>query len=350
MSVKIYDVLLVGTGPPMLFEGLALAQTGACVVFVDRGTVLGGSWRTPDVLGFAGVEVGVHLIENRPHLNRLFHVLMGQDELTIGTPDFAVVRGRRLPMRSARIFLYALVASKNLLKLKIERVWHSLKNAGAALRYISRPLIYPRGGIASFLKRLEERLLAAGAEFRMGQELHAMDITPEGITATLEGAEIRAKRLIMSSRAHVPIKGHTALWQGVNAVRVCSVVLHLKSPTLSFAGYGEIIGDSVLKRVRDVAPFVAPKPAQGEALITVQLRNDPGDLADGPLAEMILSKLIALNLLEPNAECLALHRDFVPLGTLPGTALSEIERRFPDQVTVLRTVDLGDQVYQLRKA
>jgi len=160
MPSESYDVLLVGTGPPMLFEGLAFAQNGARVVFVDRATDLGGSWRTPDVLGFSDVEVGVHLIENRPHLNRLFHVLMGADELSIGTPDFAVLKGRRVPMRSARVLLYALVSAKNLLKLKLERVWHSLKNSASALRHISLPLIYPRAGIASFLKRLEERLLS----------------------------------------------------------------------------------------------------------------------------------------------------------------------------------------------
>jgi len=183
----------------------------------------------------------------------------------------------------------------------------------------------------------------------MGQELRSVEITPSGVTAMLDGDQITAKRLIMSSRAHSPIKGQEALWQEVSTVRVCSVVLHLKSPALSFAGFGQIIGDSVLKRVRDVAPFATPKPRAGEALITVQLRHDPGDMADGLLAEMILSKIRALNLLDQNAECLTLHRYFAPLGTLPGTALSEIERCFPEQVTVLRTVDLRDQIYQLSK-
>ncbi len=55
------------------------------------------------MLGFSDVEVGVHLIENRPHLKRLCHVLMGKDALTIGTEDFAVLRGKRVPMRSARV-------------------------------------------------------------------------------------------------------------------------------------------------------------------------------------------------------------------------------------------------------
>lgn len=349
MPQKNYDVLLVGTGPPMLFEGLALAQAGAQVVFVDRATDLGGSWRTPNVMGFAKVEVGVHLIENRPHLNRLFQALMGKDALSIGTPDFAVLLGRRVPMRIARVLLYALVAAKNALKLNRERVWHSLRNAGSALRHVSLPLIYPQAGIAGFLECLEERLLEEGADFRMGQELRSVEIAPTGVTAILDGAQITVKRLVMSSRAHSPIKGNEALWRGVNPVQVCSVVLHLKSPALSFSGYVEIIGDSVLKRVRDVAPFVDPRLPPGEALITVQLRHDPGDLADGPLVEVVFRKLIALKLLEPHVQCLALHRDFVPLGTLSSQALSEIERRFPEQVTVLRTVDLGDQIYQLIK-
>ena len=141
MADKIYDVLLIGTGPPMLFEGLVLAEAGAHVVFVDRGDVLGGSWRTPDVLGFADVEVGVHLIENRPHLNQLFHALMGLEELTIGTPDFALIRGKRIAMRPARVALYGLVTAKNMLKLNRERAVHSLVNMASAARHLSLPLI-----------------------------------------------------------------------------------------------------------------------------------------------------------------------------------------------------------------
>lgn len=342
-----YDVLLIGTGPPMLFEGLALAETGARVLFVDRALDIGGSWRTPEVLGFRNVEVGVHLIENRPQLNRLFHVLLGAEGLTIDTPDFAVIRGKRVSMRIARIGLYTLVTVKNLLKLKWERSCHSLTNAAAATRYVHVPLIYPKAGIGCVLKCLQAQLQATGATFQMGQELLSIEVTSDGIKGRLADRSISANHLIMSSRAHCPITGHEPRWQDVNSVRVCSVVLHLKTPPLSFTGYAEIIGDPVLKRVRDVAPFVSPEVAPGEALITVQLRHDPGDLADAPLVDMILSKLQDLNLLEDSASCVALHRDFVRLGTLPNQVLSEIEAEYCDQITVLRTVDLGDQVYRL---
>ena len=71
-----YDAVLIGTGPPMLLEGLWRAEAGQRVVFVDRASEIGGSWRTPAVLGHRNVELGVHLIENRPHLNALLKNLL----------------------------------------------------------------------------------------------------------------------------------------------------------------------------------------------------------------------------------------------------------------------------------
>src|SRR5689334_9279330 len=109
------DVVLIGTGPPMLLEGLALAERGRRVIFVDRASEIGGCWRTPSLLGHSNVEVGVHLIENRPNLNAVMESLLGSQGLTRHPPDFALVVGRRFPLRPARVVLYGLVGGKALI-------------------------------------------------------------------------------------------------------------------------------------------------------------------------------------------------------------------------------------------
>jgi phytoene dehydrogenase-like protein len=62
------DAVLIGTSPLMLIRAAMLARKGDRVVLLERASLPGGSWRTIEVLGFQNVEVGVHLLENRPNL------------------------------------------------------------------------------------------------------------------------------------------------------------------------------------------------------------------------------------------------------------------------------------------
>jgi len=200
------------------------------VIFVDQAATIGGSWKCPEVVGHFGVEVGVHLIENRPHTNAVFEALLEPSQRVAGNPDFGLMGKRRIPMRYARVLLYGGIAGRNLLKGKIERVRHSLKNMGEALRYRNLPFIYPKAGMAQVLNDLEARLKAHGAEFHFNRKIERLDVSQSGVTAFTSTGALSADHLVMSSRAHAPLAGLEHLWSERNDLSITSVVIKTEGP------------------------------------------------------------------------------------------------------------------------
>jgi hypothetical protein len=343
-----FDAVLIGTGPPMLFEGLALAEAGQRVVFVDRGSEIGGSWHTPAVLGHSNVEVGVHLIENRPHLNAVIENLLGPSNVTLSPPDFGLIFGRRVPLTHARTLLYALVGGKALINGAGERATRAIRNSVAALVYSRVPLAYPTDGFVAVLNALRERLLAANAEFRFKTVVHCVAVTKENVVAHTDAQRLSAARLVMSSRAHAPIEGLEAMWENATREVVNTLVMKLAGAEPRFESYVEIFGDGLLRRVRNVSRITVPPPPPGTAIISVQLRRRPQELSDTALATEVVARMRRLSLVPANVEILAVELDQIPLTTLSRKTTVRIARLFPQSVTVLQTVDLSDRVHPLR--
>jgi len=342
-----YDVILIGTGPPMLFEGLAIAEAGKKVIFVDQAAELGGAWRTPTVFGYRNVETGVHIIENRRHLLRLLETLLGPGALIKDPLDFGLVLKRRIPMRVARVLLYALAASKALLRIDLDRSIHGAKNTMSAIGSLTVPLVYPVNGFAGVLAALHERLCRVGAEFRFGTQIKSIRIDHDRVTAGTNFGDLFSSNLVMSSRAHAPIEGLEHLWRMTQSKTVPSVVLHLGAGRVRFDGYVEIFADPFVKRVRNITRFVSPAPAQGTALVTVQLRGPHTGTDDITLAGEIIERLQKLGLLAGGVTAAEVARKDVSVTTSSRSALAQIGRTFPDRVTLLNTVDLSDRRHRV---
>jgi hypothetical protein len=345
MSRATFDTLLIGTGPPMLFEGLSLAAKGQRIIFVDRASEIGGSWRTPAVLGYRNVEVGVHLIENRPHLNALLERLLGAGALVRHPPDFGLILGRRVPIRPARVLLYALAAVKALVKGRRERASHALRNSLSGLVHSRAPLIYPAEGFGAVLDALTCRLNAAGAEFRFNTVVDRVEVTKHGIVAATDQGALLARRLVMSSRAHAPIVGVEQLCMSATTTVVHSLVMKAIDSEVGFDGYVEVIGDEILKRARNISRFTVPRPPAGTVMIVAQLRRPLDQLDDRELSAELLTRMRRLKLLGPRGVIAGIVRDEVTLNTLTKARATRIARLYPSQVTVLRTVDLSDRVH-----
>lgn len=345
-----HDALLIGTGPPMLFQALVLAEAGERVILLDAAPRPGGSWHLPEVLGYRSVEVGVHLIENRAYIHRVIENLLPEEEILRDTPDFGLWRGRRIPMRGARVLLHGLVAGKSALGGKGEKTLHALANVGLALRHLPLPILYPRRGYGAVMAAAMARLDAAGAKVVQNCPIERIHVGAAGVLAETARGPVRARRLVMSSRAHAPIAGLEPLWRDCLRVRTFSAVLHLEGPPPDFAGYVEVIGHGVVKRARNVTAFAAPAVPPGRSLVTVQFRDDPRIADPAALGQEAREWLVRLGLLPAQSRLIGTHRDDFDLATLPARSLAAIGARHPDRVTVLRTVDLGDQGYAVAPA
>lgn len=330
-------VLCLGTSPAMLFEGLRLTGAGAQVTFLDRSDTIGGGWRTRNLFGFSGVEVGAHLFENRRATTTMLRSVLGVHELTEGDAGFGLIGSRRVPLRTARAILYAGLAAKAGARRDRAAFDHAQRNLAACFGDFRVPFLYPTGGIAALIARLEALLLAANARFGMGTNVDRITIDADGVSAHAGRAQYRARNLVMSSRAHAPISGMQQDWAELRQSTLDSLVLHIDERTFAFDGYVEIFANPVIKRVRRLSVSTA---SGSRPLAVFQVRAMGENVAGS--ARDVLREASRIGLLRGVPDIEALHHESVSYSTLPPALARTICGRGQGRVATLATVDFSD--------
>lgn len=335
MADEVHDVCLIGTGPATLLHGLACARAGQSVVFVDRGKTPGGGWHCPPVFEHEAVELGVHLIENRPRLNAVFRALPGI-EFAPASQDFGMLAGRRISMRNARMAMYGALAAKALVKGRWDGARHSARNAFAAVRFRSEGFCYPSGGFSQVLKVIQNLLTSSGGEIRLEHNVKRI-VMEDHIRVETDRGDVMARRLVMSSRAHAPVMGAEEHWRGLATFWVGSLLMELdRSP--NFGGYVEVLGDRDVKRLRNVSAFLRGETAPS---VVVQVRRPHEPVEDN--VTLALERMKALGLVPEQTHARRVHFDLVAVTTLPDRSMKALAGQFGSRLTMLRTVDLSDE-------
>lgn len=139
-------LLCIGTSPPMLMEALARARAGDRVMIVDRALYPGGAWATPAAVGFDSVEVGVHLLENRPK----FHAMLQALGVQLQPDRLCFTRWRRHDFRMAlaRPVFHAMVALNSLVRKQPDKFLRIMGTALRSVKHDKVPFVYPSTGCA----------------------------------------------------------------------------------------------------------------------------------------------------------------------------------------------------------
>lgn len=334
------DVLGIGTSPLMLMRAIRLAESGRRVLLADRAATPGGGWMTPSLLGFGRVEVGAHLLENRLSLMRGLEVDMGVPMQA--DPAFSLIRGRRAPMGLTRAAFHAAVAARALARGETDKARRGLRSAWRTAVSSAHPYKYPREGAWALLEVLGQRLGAAGGVVRHGLEVQEIRVE-NGLASCVTNAGIVTARLVlMSSRAWAPVM-IDGVAEPVDVEQgICwNAVLRVAGAGGPLFSYVEILGDPMLKRVRDIGEFARPNVAPGERLLVVQYRQDQA-LDDRALGRLLSERLAQVRLLERPGDVLAVARTDAPLSTLTDSTLQRIAHRSRGQVETLETSDLAE--------
>ena len=342
-----FDTILIGSGPPALLHGLSRSQTGESIAFIDRGSRLGGAWKPTSIFGSEHVETGVHLLENRTHLNAALETLLGSDQLAVADGDFGMVGSFRMPMKYCRILLYLLVTSKSLLKGNIEKARYALSKLAAAVKEFPTPFLYPRQGFRAVLEALERLLTASKAQFIFGEDVTSVRILPSAVEVTTNRANYTSRRIVMSSRAHAPIAGCEDIWRAQRFVAIPHLMLQLEDACPAFGGYVEFLGSSFLKRVRNVGNLQSQEVRVSRSIIAAQLRQAPDGQAIGRTVDAARKQLIDLRLISESSVVADFAFKAHQYSEMPSQALKELGLRYPQQLHILRTKDLSDETHSI---
>ncbi|MGQ5701393.1 hypothetical protein ACUJ46_05010 [Sandaracinobacteroides sp. A072] len=350
------DFIGIGTSPLMLLRAIALAGEGRRVLLLDRAALPGGAWAAPTLFGHANVENAAHLIENRPALHALL-----RDDLGIALapdPCIGFLAGRRLSMGFTRIAFHAMVALKSLTAGEGDKARRLAASAMRAAASLGTPFLYPVGGSAALNRALLARLGALGGRVAFGEDVLSIHVERDGVAArvrleTRQSGEhalhVRtASRALMASRAFAPVHvGGKALPLETEAGETLTLILHVhRAGQLAFS-YAEIVGDRLLKRLRDVSAFASPALPADQRLLCVQIRpallgHAPADSGGESAGTLALEALKKLGLLPHDAMLMGEDRSFLRFHTLTNRALGMIHRATDGLVEALPTTDFAD--------
>jgi hypothetical protein len=334
------DVIGIGTSPLVLLRAVRLTEFGYRVVLCDRASVFGGAWAAPDLLGFKNVEPGVHIIENRPSLERSLRTDFGirmKRDLSVG------LLGRTpLPMSIARVLFHGAIGAKALVRRRHDKARRSLQSAWRAASCVTAPFYYPKDGASEMIHALSSRFLENKGVIKLRTSVLRVVVTDSGVTSDTCTASLKSKKVLISSRAFASVFIRGTLQEvEIEKETLCNAVLHLATPKTTQYAYVEMFGDANLKRVRNLGSFVQPPPAAGEALLCVQYRS--GAPNDGiELGRYLLRHLIRLRIVHPSSDVIALHRNEIEVSTITDRALLRLSRESGGRIEPILSTDFAE--------
>jgi hypothetical protein len=324
----------------MLIRAIRLAETGRRVLLADRARVAGGGWAAPDALGLERVEVGAHVLENRPALMRALTGDLGAS--LVPDPCICLVAGRRTPMGLTRAAFHLATAVKALARGEADKARRGLRSAWRTAADAGRPYQYPRDGAWGLLATLRARFERLGGVIQHGLEVRGIRVEGAAVVCDTDAGEMRPQLAVIASRAWAPVTiDGRAEPLTVEHLTCWNALLRLEGAGGAPFSYVEILGDPVLKRVRDISGLARPQVGDGERLFIVQYRRDLA-LDDTSLGRQLAEQLTRVRLLTGPGCLLAVARTDAPLTTLTDATLTRISRRAGGRIEALPTSDLAD--------
>ena len=350
------QAVVIGTSPIMLCAAITLAEDGWHVRAIEERDRPGGAWRTISAFGCDRVEPAVHLLENR----RRTHERLADDlgvSLTAETRPHGVFRGVRLGLHVTRLVCFTGVGLKGALRGDRNKAAMGFRSAGRSLTHLRTPFLYPPQGSASLVEDLMHRASNLPIEFVYDTSVDEIDVKgsktndpPAGVCRNSQDSWAFDK-IFVTSRAHARItRDGRPLPLPSRTSTIVSLLLHIKVPKDPEIGYVEVLGDDLIRRVRNVGRFARPAPEQGTMILGVQLRTAESVTAEraNDVAAQVLRRVQTLQILADDAELIDHQLETFTHSTVPDARIRALAGSTDSVVNGLTTTDFAEDLGALR--
>ena len=335
----------------MLCAAIRLAENGWHVRAIEEKDRPGGAWRTIEAFGFERVEPAVHLLENRPRTYRHLNEDLGV-ELQAEKRCEGVIRGHRLGFHTTRIACFACVGLKGLLRRDLNRARLGLRSALRSVINVTTPFMYPKNGSGSLLEDLLDRASRLPIEFQFDTTIKNVIVDPADghWTCRTSRGDEHFDRMVVSSRAHAEISIRaTPLEIPARRSTVKSLLMLLRVAHPIETGYIEVLGDDIIRRIRNVGRFARPRPDHGTMILCVQLRErhpaTEGALSD--LVDRVQARLRRLRVIGSGDKIVDQKMEHFTHETIPDASVRSIGDQTGKIVTGLTTTDFAEDLANL---
>ena len=204
------------------------------------------------------------------------------------------------------------------------------------------------------IEGLVDRLRDAGVGIVLGSRIDECRIESDrpGGTCILGADSVPFDRLYYSSRAHPSflIDGRP-LPVDRRQSRLRCLLLQLEVKEVPGFGYVELLGDPLIRRLRNVGRFVRPALEPGRAIACVQVREDGfGGTDREELVSAVTARLGSLGFLSEEDRVIDSIDTTFEYWTIPDAELDRIGRELGPSVRGITTTDVAEGLVDLLEA
>ena len=343
------EVVLVGTSPLMMIRALDQHARGRRVTVVQRDHHFGGAWYTQDVWSWKSLEMGSHVVRNRPEAYRFFEDVLGIELSPPEGLEFGFVGGRRfaLPQYRMKNALKSLWGDAR--KLRFGALGGSLPGTLRIARSLRIPFQYPLQGCVAIVERLAAMLRDTGIDVRCGVEVKEIEVAEDrrgGVCHTSDGP-LRFEQVVIGQNAHCPLRvGNEPFPVEVRTKHTSNVLLHLSGRRLQRFMYFELRADRLLRRVRNIGVYLKPPIEEPEMVVVAHLNRKAYEAADSDeaCAAAVVERLVELGVVEASTRLVDFEFDHMQMNKIENAEMARIAAALSPAVVPMRTWDLGEEL------
>jgi len=341
----VYDLVIIGTSPMSIIEGIYQSKEGRKVLLVDRNDYIGGAWRSIEWNGFKNVDTATHIIDpDNPDIYKFFIDNVGCDLIEHNPQPYTLVDDQEYAINFPNLKLVNIKLGEKKIKNYIEYIYVKIVD----LFRKEKKFMYFSGGVGELIGNLRNGLEVNNIDVFLSTEIKMITIDSDSNIVNLESDgskdDIRTKKVILTNAIEVEKilkdKEEYSLPIRKDAYSFTSVNLLLEnSRTIDFS-YIRCTKDKLVNRITDVTKFLEDEEIGEKQILCVQIFGEqPTQKEESIVIDAIIKYLKSINVIA----CESILKDFrwdsykSTSFTKNDLDMESIEKKFGPFIGILQT-------------
>jgi len=367
--IKDYDIIILGSSPPLLVLALRLARVGKRVLVLEKEDYLGGSWKIIDIDEFKNVDAHCHIFVQDFRSFKKMRTELNWDLIKVEPQPIFIYKDWHLHYNNPLRYLVAIIEP-----FFYKKKYHSnasvwdVKNTQLSevleffkilwqtiLTVFIRRISYPKGGCYEILEKLREDLTSENVVLMKNQGGIDIEITENSNVLITKNNKFSFEKIYIStgSEFNEIVKDGTRWTPTFEYKKSYHFYMVIQDQEL-FSSLSYIYFGMHKKIARIYEPPNSRElyKSNQKRLIILQLRNKYAEEYDhSQLCDELLQELKDLNLIGTKSKLLNSHFDYYRSSRLKQEDLDSLKECYSREIGYMHVTNIArgiNEAYRLK--
>jgi hypothetical protein len=338
---KLYDIIIVGTGPISIIEACFQKKKGKSVLLIEEGSKASGAWSTYTYNGLPEIEIGCHIWDITPKAYDFLAAFFDLELVKLSPQPRILKKGRRLPYDWKRNAFGVKQILKRSAQMKFRLLWNELKLPQNKISFLPEKYLYPINGAKDLKNAIESKIKSFELDISFNEKVNQIECGEVVKINSSKGTRI-AKKIITTSLSQVEAFRFNQKTIEPSSRKVDYIHCHLllSKPPKTQLSYDRVMDSDLIHRISDMTFQVQGEIETGQHLICCGVfakefhKHSIDDIPD-----LCMNELKKLAYLNNDHEVIESGVNVFPSYYNDGKALHEIEKYGSNKIKILRSTN-----------